>query len=196
MCIKGLSVLAVASVFSVNVIGDIAYKWSFDSTPGWGPDDIYTYITGVSPKPAEHIGYGSDTCIDGSASQDECTGSLSDPDGKPELDVCLPTADGEASTEDICNPSEPINSDDICYQGLPSSDQCEPIVGDEDECPGGTADVDACSTGMPPDDECPGGASECDDCNPVVSGSDECTLAEGGDSPPPDCTSLNMDYVE
>ena len=46
------------------------------------------------------------------------------------------------------------------------------------------------------DDECPGGASECDDCNPVVSGSDECTLAEGGDSPPPDCTSLNMDYVE
>lgn len=44
-----------------------------------------------------------------------------------------------------------------------------------------------------------GGTSECDDCNPVVSGSDECTLGErldGSDSPPPDCTSLNMDYVE
>lgn len=125
---------------------------------------------------------GGDTCLDGSTLQDVCGGV---DDTHDEIDVCLPTAEGEGDTDDLCNPGESKGSEDCCFDGLPSSDKCDDIKGDADECPGGASAVDSCPTGMPPEDECPGGASNVDDCNPIFPGSDEpCELdsCDSGDS--------------
>ena len=146
------------------------------------------------------VGDGGDTCLDGSKEQDFCGGDNAD-SGK-EIDVCIPTAAGEK--DDYCHPvarspwgSALEESDDICYAGLPSSDECNPAVGDQDECPGGVSTADECSTGRPPDDECPGGASDVDVCLSGVSGSDECVSSlAGSDDPIDDCTALAAESAE
>lgn len=113
---------------------------------------------------------GGDTCLDGSTIQDVCGGV---DDTHDEYDVCSPTKEGEMGTDDLCNPADYNGSEDVCLEGLLSSDNCEGTKDDSDECPGGGDEVDQCPTGMPPEDECPGGASGVDDCNSLLPGSDE-----------------------
>ena len=171
-------------------------------------------------------GNGGDTCLDGSAEQDDCGGGGEE---STEIDVCIPGAAGEK--DDLCNPliATPRGgfiegSDDICYAGLPSSDECKPMtasVGDQDECPGGLApadecaqvkldtdecpggvpNADECSTGLRGEDECPGGGNDVDLCLPNVSGSDECesigvTGEDSGLGDDNKCTDRNPDYAE
>lgn len=146
-------------------------------------------------------GDGGDTCLDGSKAQDFCGGDNGDTGGS-EVDVCIPTAAGEL--DDYCHPLiDPSSrrpredSDDICYAGLPSSDECNPAIGDQDECPGGASVADECKTGLPADDECPGGASAVDVCLPDVHGSDECVPSIiGSDEPADDCTAFAAETAE
>ena len=128
-----------------------------------------------------------------------------------EIDVCLPNKDGEK--DDLCDNSllwegTPVGSDDYCFEGLPSSDECKPEVKDEDECPGGVPVADECLTGSPLEDECPGGASSVDicmeivgvsgsdECVPSVAGSDECVLLVLGADEPDGCTAPAAEYAE
>lgn len=123
-------------------------------------------------------GHGGDTCLDGSAAQDDCGGVNGDYNGSQsvEYDVCLPSAAGEK--DDLCGKvmegGIDIGSPDYCFNGLPNSDECKPSAGDEDECPGGMPEVDECIPGAKDPDECPGGGSLMDECTSGMSDEDEC----------------------
>ncbi len=147
----------------------------------------------IAGKIGTHIyGDGSDDCHDGSNEQDDC-GVWNTESGTKEVDVCIVTKQGDR--DDLCSPGlwdkkkgGNIGSDDVCYHGLPSSDECKPETGDKDECPGGGPDVDECYTGMPEDDECPGGKSDADVCFALQSETDECVKYgsdPGEDNEPP-----------
>ena len=121
-------------------------------------------------------GDGSDVCLDGSKEQDDC-GGWNHNQGAEENDVCLPTASGEK--DDLCDNTimydgTPVGSDDYCFGGLVSSDECKPQLKDEDECPGGKPEADECIPGASDLDECPGGGSTVDECNSGTRDEDEC----------------------
>lgn len=167
-----------------------------NSHTGIGDDDVCGYVS-------EKAGYASDTCLDGSADQDLCDGSLLDNSGRPEEDVCIVKNAKETGTEDICHPDAYSmthkGSDDYCYLGLPPSDVCNPSVGDMDECPGGITEADECLLGAYPEDECPGGKSDVDFCFLPEFDTDECTGDSAGqeDAESPDrCNGREIDQVE
>ena len=180
---------------------DICYNGT-NTSLGLGGDDLCGQIT--IPVIGVNAGYGSDQCNDGSAEQDVCDGSILDSNGKSELDICFGSEEGHGKSEDICHPMDYSatnkGSDDVCYDGMPATDECKPTVGDEDECPGGLPDRDACPSGVSPEDECPGGKLPEDGCNKFDIATDGCTLlntTSGMDNEPPDeCTLHSNDYVE
>lgn len=162
---------------------DVCYEGTNDTFSPVGGGDLC-----IATLP---VGDASDDCHDGSADQDYC--GVWNGEGYKENDVCIVAEHGES--EDLCNPSlsDPkygdIGTDDICFQGLSSSDECKPELGDKDECPGGISNVDECDTGLPDEDECPGGLLEGDVCFAWRPESDECVTSgavSNRDSEPPD----------
>lgn len=178
--------------------GDSCYLGTNDQNTHLGGGDLCqdNKVFGIFSR-----GNGGDTCLDGSAEQDNCGGAGEE---NTEVDVCIPDAKGEK--DDLCRPliinkkgGLAEDTEDICYAGLPSSDQCLPEPAavrfgdqdecpqgkapadeciqqalDPDECPGGIPIADECNTGLSEEDECPGGEEEVDVCLSAVEGSDEC----------------------
>ena len=166
-----------------------------------GTNDSFIHIGGgdLCIATALPVGDASDECNDGTVEQDFC--GMWNREGYKEVDVCIATPVGDS--DDLCNPGlwdarcGDIGSDDVCYQGSQSSDECNPDCGDKDECPQGISETDQCVSGMPEDDECPGGASDSDECLMWKTETDECaalgSMSES-DTELPECKA--EDFVE
>ena len=146
-----------------------------NSVTGSGDYDSCGPAYGIGPE-------GSDTCFDGSKTQDRCGTIEGDPD------LCIASKNGDNG--DYCNMIAEISDPDNCFQGLPSSDVCNPEVGDDDECPDGSSPEDECSSFTSENDICLPESESADRCGPTVIPSDECLNTQDS------CNSGNQDIVE
>lgn len=179
---------------------DVCYNGTNQKLSNLGGNDICIGLTSI-------YGDGSDTCLDGSEEQD-CCGMFNAHDGHAEFDVCIATESGDK--DDLCDPlrsneSGNVGSEDVCFQGLPSSDACGVNVGDEDECPQGRTPADVCNLNFSlsedgDSDECPGGNASCDMCFLPSRADDECFASQGtageDSSWPEKCLGRDADVIE